>query len=75
MLGVNGTIDGTSAVAGVWAEVDSDPDCMIALPPERIEPENAAFSDFCSVSYLEMFTDEIEYRTMNSANMSVSMSA
>ena len=55
--------------------VDSDPDCMIALPPERIEPENAAFSDCCRLSYLEMFTDEIEYRTMNSANISVSMSA
>ena len=57
------------------ALVDSEPDWMIALPPERIEPEKAALSDCCRLWYLEMFTEEIEYRTMNSANMSVSMSA
>jgi hypothetical protein len=48
---------------------------MIDLPPERTEPEKAALNNYCKLSYLEMFTDEIEYRTMNSANMSVSMSA
>src|SRR5437588_10460773 len=75
MLGVSGTIEGTSAVAGVWAVVDSEPDRMIDFPPGRIEPEKAALSDFCRVSYFEMFTEEMENRTMNSANISVSMSA
>ena len=74
-VGTSGTIDGTSAVAGVWALVDSEPDCRIARPPGRIEPENAAFSDCWRTWYLEMLTDEIENSTMNSANSSVSMSA
>src|SRR6202034_2345591 len=64
MLGVSGSIAGTSAVAGVCDLVDAEPDWMIARPPGRIEPENAAFSDSCSVWYLEMFTDEIENSTM-----------
>ena len=74
-VGTSGTIDGTSAVAGVWALVDSEPDCRIDRPPGRIEPENAAFSDCWRTWYLEMLTDEIENSTMNSANSSVSMSA
>jgi hypothetical protein len=73
--GLSGTNEGISAVAGVWAVVDCEPDCMIERPPGRIEPENAAFSDCCSVWYLEMFTDEIENSTMNSAISSVIMSA
>ena len=75
MLGVSGTIEGTSAVAGVCALVDSEPDWRSPCRPRGSEPEKAAFSDCWRLSYLEMFTDEIEYRTMNSANMSVSMSA
>ena len=74
-VGVSGTIEGTSAVAGVWAAVDSEPDWRIARPPGRIEPENADFSDCWRTWYLEMLTDEIENSTMNSANSSVSMSA
>ena len=74
-VGLSGTSEGISAVAGVWAVVDCEPDCMIERPPGRIDPENAAFSDCCSVWYLEMFTDEIENSTMNSAISSVIMSA
>ncbi len=74
-VGTSGTIDGTAAVAGVCSAVDSEPDWRMARPPGRIEPENAAFSDCCRTWYLEMLTDEIENRTMNSANSSVSMSA
>jgi hypothetical protein len=74
-VGLSGTSDGISAVAGVWAVVDCEPDCMIERPPGRIEPENAAFSDCWSVWYLDMFTDEIENSTMNSAISSVIMSA
>src|ERR1700744_2057994 len=74
-FGVIGMIAGTGAVAGVGLLVDSDPDCMIEWPPDRIEPENADLSDSWSVLNLEMFTDEMEKRTMKSANMSVSMSA
>src|SRR6201995_4881170 len=55
-VGVSGTIEGTSAVAGVCALVEEEPDCRIAWPPVRIEPENADFSDCCSVWYLEMLT-------------------
>src|ERR1700683_4076737 len=75
MFGVSGTIDGISEVAGVCAEVDSEPDGRIDRPPGRIEPENAALSDSCSVMYLEMLTEEIEKSTMNSAISSVIMSA
>src|SRR5580704_424629 len=74
-VGTSGTIEGTSAVAGVWALVDSEPEERIARPPGRIEPEKAAFSDCWRTWYLEMFTDEIENSTMNSANSRVSMSA
>jgi hypothetical protein len=55
--------------------VDSEPDWRIDRPPGRIEPENAAFSDSCSVWYFEMLTEEIENSTMNSAISSVIMSA
>ena len=54
---------------------DSLPVCMIALPPDITAPENASWSDFCSAVSLDVFTDEIENRTMNSANSSVIMSA
>src|SRR5581483_580553 len=74
-VGTSGTIDGTAAVAGVCWAVDWEPDCRIAWPPGRIEPENADFSDCWRTWYLEMLTEEIENRTMNSANSSVSMSA
>ncbi len=74
-VGTSGTIDGTAAVAGVCWAVDSEPDCRIARPPGRIEPEKAALSDCWRTWYLEMLTEEIENRTMNSANSSVSMSA
>ena len=74
-VGTSGTIDGTAAVAGVCWAVDSEPDCRIAWPPGRIEPEKAAFSDCWRTWYLEMLTEEIENRTMNRANSRVSMSA
>ena len=51
------------------------PAAAIDLPPGRMLPENAAFSDFCRVWYLEMLTEEIENSTMNSAISSVIMSA
>src|SRR5579859_6915978 len=41
-VGTSGTIDGTAAVAGVCTSVDCEPDWMMARPPGRIEPENAA---------------------------------
>ena len=52
-----------------------EPCWAIALPPGRMLPEKAAFSDFCSVWYLEMLTEEIENSTMKSAIRSVIMSA
>ncbi len=73
-FGVIGMIAGTGAVAGVCLLVDSDR-LHDRVAADRIEPENADFSDSWSVLNFEMFTDEIEKRTMNSANMSVSMSA
>ena len=51
------------------------PVSMIALPPDRTAPENASCNDFCSAENLEVFTDEIENSTMNSANSRVIMSA
>ena len=48
---------------------------MIDLPPGRILPENASWSDRWSASNFDMFTDEIENSTMNSAISSVIMSA
>ena len=70
----SGTIAGTIVLFGEFVDVESAPDLRIELPPLRIEPEKAAFSDCCSVTYLEMFTDEIENSTMNSAISSVIMS-
>ena len=75
MLGVSGTIAGTSEVAGWCCLVSSELDCKIARPPGRIEPEKAALSDSWSVWYFEMLTDEIENSTMNNAISSVIMSA
>jgi hypothetical protein len=46
-----------------------------ARPPGRMRPEKASCSECCSETNFEMFTDEIENRTMNSAISSVIMSA
>ena len=72
---MTGSIACSSTLAGVCAALSVAPCCATALPPGRMLPENAAFSDFCSVWYLEMLTEEIENRTMNSAISSVIMSA
>jgi hypothetical protein len=48
---------------------------MTALPPERMRPENASWSAFCSASNLDVFTEEIANRTMNRQKSSVIMSA
>ena len=65
----------TSRLVGAWLELELEPGFAIALPPGRMFPEKAARSDCCSVWYLEMFTEEIENSTMNSAISSVIMSA
>ena len=70
-----GSIACSSTLEGACAALAVAPWRAIALPPGRISPENAAFNDFCSVSYLEMLTEEIENSTMNSAISSVIMSA
>src|SRR3954465_6762039 len=48
---------------------------MTDSPPGSTCPENASFSDFCRASNFDVFTDEIENMTMNSAISSVIMSA
>src|SRR5271167_1767048 len=58
-----GSIACSSTLEGTCAELLVAPCLAIALPPGRMLPENAAFSDFCSVSYLEMLTEEIENST------------
>ena len=70
-----GAIACISTLAGTWLALAVEPCWAIALPPGRMLPENAAFSDCCRVWYLEMLTEEIENRTMNSAISSVIMSA
>ncbi len=60
---------------GEWLALEVEPAAAIDRPPGRIDPENAACSDCCSVTYFEMFTEEIENSTMNSAISSVIMSA
>ena len=72
---VTGTIACTSTLVGAWLEFAVAPGWAIDLPPGRMLPENAAFSERCRVWYLEMFTEEIENSTMNSAISSVIMSA
>ncbi len=62
-------------VAGTWLALAVEPCWAIALPPGRMLPEKAAFSDFCRVWYLETLTEEIENRTMNRAISNVIMSA
>ena len=70
---VAGGSSGGSAAArlGSWSE----PVCMTALPPESTRTEKASWSAFWSASNFDVFTDEIEKSTMNSANSSVIMSA
>ena len=56
--------------------LEAEIDGMMARHAEGASPfEKADFSDCCRVWYLEMFTDEIENRTMNNAISSVIMSA
>ncbi len=72
---VTGSSACSSTLAGTWLEFAVEPCWATALPPGRMLPEKAAFSDCCRVWYLEMLTEEIENRTMNSAISSVIMSA
>src|SRR3954464_4698926 len=68
MAGTGGSTLGCSLPVGV------PPVCMTDSPPGSTCPENASLSDFCSASNFEVFTDEIENMTMNSAISSVIMS-
>jgi hypothetical protein len=61
--------------SSILVEVVDPPLSASARPPGRMRPEKASCSECCRVTYLEMFTDEIENRTMNSAISSVIMSA
>ncbi len=70
-----GSIACSSTLLGVCAAFWVEPCWAMSLPPGRMLPEKAAFSDFCSVWYLETLTEEIENSTMNSAISSVIMSA
>jgi hypothetical protein len=67
MAGIGGV------AAGRCASV-SEPVCWIDLPPDRILPEKASCMARWSDSNFDVFTDEIENRTMNSAMSSVIMS-
>ena len=69
------TIAGVSIVVGARLELADAPGWAIDLPPGRMSPEKAALSASWRVRYLEMLTEEIEKRTMNSAISSVIMSA
>ena len=69
--GLIGTIAGVAWSLGL---LPSLPLFSIALPPLRILPEKASWSDFWSCVYFDVFTDEIENSTMNSAISSVIMS-
>ena len=62
-------------MAATFGEVVDPPLSCRARPPGRMRPENASCSERCRVTNLEMFTEEIEKRTMNSAISSVIMSA
>ena len=73
--GVSGTIGCTSLLAGARLALAVEPCWAMSLPPGRMLPEKAAFSDFCSAWIFEMLTEEIENSTMNSAISSVIMSA
>jgi hypothetical protein len=55
-----------------WSE---PPLSLIERPPGSTRPENASCSERCRSLNFEMFTEEIENRTMNSAISSVIMSA
>ena len=70
--------DGRLVVGGVAAtfgDFVSPPLSCSARPPGRMRPEKASCSERCRVTYLVLFTEEIENRTMNSAISSVIMSA
>ncbi len=75
VFAVTGTIACTSMLEGEWLALALAPGFAIALPPGRMFPENAAFSERCSVTHFETLTEEIENSTMNSAISSVIMSA
>jgi hypothetical protein len=72
---VIGTSACRSRLEGARVELELAPALAIARPPGRMLPEKAARRDSCRVWYLEMFTEEIEKSTMNSAISSVIMSA
>ncbi len=67
-------IAGIGGVAAGRAEFVSAPVCWIDLPPDRILPEKASCIARWSDSNFDVFTDEIENSTMNSAMSSVIMS-
>ena len=75
IVGVTGAIVWIWVVEGLRLALEVCPAAAIARPPGRIDPEKAACRDCCSVTYLEMFTEEIENSTMNNAISSVIMSA
>ena len=74
-VGVSGTIAGTSVLAGVWALVDSEPACEDRAAAGQDRARERRLQRLLQVRYFEMFTEEIENSTMNSAISSVIMSA
>ena len=68
MAGSGGSVPGFSGCLSL-------PVSMTASPPERILPEKASWSAFCSASNLDVFTDEMANSTMNRQKRSVIMSA
>jgi hypothetical protein len=74
VTGASGTIDWMSAALGALLELAVAPGWAIALPPGRMLPEKAARRASWSVRNFEMFTEEIENRTMNRAISRVIMS-
>ena len=71
----SGVSDGSGGTAAGSSGFLSLPDSMTASPPERILPENAFSSAFCSDSNFDVFTDEMANRTMKRQKSSVIMSA
>ena len=74
---MSGRIEGSGgSTDDIFAlSVSAEPEFIIDLPPLRIAPENASWSDFWSSSNFDVFTDEIEKSTMKRQNRSVIMSA
>jgi hypothetical protein len=72
LLGCLGGIGGSGAAFCAFSPWPLD---MTALPPERMAPENALCSAFCSASNLDVFTDEMANSTMNRQKSRVIMSA